>query len=94
MMGKWQCGMCPSCFQRRACPGRTGTGRGCNNYLAPEPTHREWPEIYKEALGKLDETRGPINEARAIGRVKALKEAMIGIHGFTLEEVERIEKER
>lgn len=93
-MIKWPCGMCPSCFQRRACPGRAGSGRGCDNYLEPGPTRREWPEIYREALEKLDKARGPINEVRAIGRVKALKEAMIGIHGFTPEEVERIEKER
>lgn len=90
---KWACGMCPSCFQRDACPGGSD-GLRCPNYLAPEPTRAEWPQIYREALEAARNPKGVQDEVRKIGRVNALRDALHRIHGFTAEEIKRIENER
>lgn len=86
------CGMCPSCLQRDMCPGRAGSGRGCDNYIEPEPTRYEWPEIYRGALKKLKEARNTFEEVGALGRANSIRDALIRIHGFTAEEVEEIER--
>ena len=86
------CGMCLSCLQRDMCPGKAGSGRGCDNYIEPEPTRHEWPEIYIAALKKLKEARNIFEEVNAIGRANSIRDALIRIHGFTAEEVETIEK--
>lgn len=88
----WQCGMCPSCLQRDMCPGRSGSGGGCDNYIEPEPTRHEWPEIYRGALRKLKEAKNAFEEVSALGRANSIRDALIRIHGFTVEEVEEIEK--
>ena len=84
------CGMCPSCLQRDMCPGKSGSG--CGNYIEPEPTCHEWPEIYRGALRKLKEAKNTFEEVGALGRANGIRDALIRIHGFTAEEVEEIEK--
>lgn len=86
------CGMCPSCLQRDMCPGKSGSGRGCDNYIEPEPTRHEWPDIYRGALRKLKEAKNAFEEVSALGRANSIRDALIRIHGFTVEEVEEIEK--
>ena len=86
------CGMCPSCLQRDMCPGKSGSGRGCGNYIEPEPTRHEWPEIYRDALRKLKEAKNAFEEVSALGRANSIRDALIRIHDFTAEEVEEIEK--
>ena len=91
-VNNWQCGMCLSCLQRDMCPDKSGGGRGCDNYIEPEPTRHEWPEIYRGALRKLKEAKNTFEEVSALGRANGIRDALIRIHGFTAEEVEEIEK--
>lgn len=89
---KWNCGMCPSCYQKDDCPGGSN-GISCDNYLAPEPTRLEWQDIYRKAyrstFGSLDATA----KVYRIGHAKAIRDAMLQIHGFTEEEIRDIERE-
>lgn len=86
------CGVCPSCLQRDMCPGRSGSGRGCDNYIEPEPTRYEWPEIYRGTLRKLSKAKNAFEEVCALGRVNSIRDALIRIHGFTAKEVDEMEK--
>lgn len=88
---QYACGMCPSCYQRDSCQGGSN-GQTCQNYLAPEPTRREWPEIYRKALEKLREPCDTPMRIHRIGRVNSLRSAMLQIHGFTPGEIEAIEE--
>lgn len=88
---QYACGMCPSCYQREACPGGSD-GRTCENYLAPEPTRGEWREIYREAVRRLREPCDITTRIHRIGRVNGLRDAMLQIHGFTPEEIGAIEE--
>lgn len=87
----WPCGMCPSCLQRDACAGDYAAEKTCGNYLAPEPTRYEWPEIYRAALRKAEEPCDVTAQIHRIGRVNGLRSAMMQIHGFTIEEMAEIE---
>lgn len=89
---RYKCGMCPSCYQQDACPGGTD-GRTCENYLPPEPTHREWPGIYREALLDLEKPCDTMTMVRRIGRRNAIRDAMHRIHGFSIEEIRGIEND-
>ena len=63
----------------------------CPNYLPPEPTRHEWADIYREALEKLEEPCDAYAKVHRIGRVKVIRDAMLRIHGFSPEDIERIE---
>lgn len=88
----WICGMCPSCGQREACPGGS-VGVNCDNYLPPEPTRLEWPDIYRNAYRRTFEKLDATAKTYRIGHAKAIRDAMLQIHGFTKEEIEEIERE-
>ena len=87
---EWKCGMCPSCYQREACPGGVSGGK-CSNYLAPEPTRMEWPDIFKKALQAVREPCDTQEKVRRIGRVNAIRDAMHRVHGYSFEEIRKIE---
>lgn len=89
---KWACGMCPSCYQNEACP-EGSSGASCENYLPPEPTKLEWPDIYRKAYGRTFEYVEATEKVFRIGHAKALRDAMTLIHGFTEEEIRKIERE-
>lgn len=89
---KWECGMCPSCYQKEACPGRMGES-GCDNYLPPEPTKSEWPAIYESAYRRIFSDIDATARVYRIGHAKAIRDAMLQIHGFTEKEIEEIESE-
>jgi len=87
---RYACGMCPSCYQREACPGGSD-GRACSNYLPPEPTKREMADIYRKALADREKPCDTSTQVHRIGRVNGLRDALVRFYGFTLEEVKRIE---
>lgn len=78
--------MCLSCRNNADCE------RIICRYSAPEPTRDEWTKIYKEALRKLREACDTQEKIHRIGRVKALRDALIEIHGFSKEEIEGMEE--
>lgn len=88
--------MCISCYQREACPGfrpSEGNTAGCADYLPPEPTRHEWAGIYKAALLEAKKPHADTQETIwKIGRVNALREALHTIHGYSAEEIRRIEE--
>ena len=86
------CGMCPSCRQRKVCPGGSD-GLKCNNYLPPEPTKSEWADIYREAFRRTFENSDATTKVNAIGHAKAIRDAMLQIHGFDEKEIRDIERE-
>lgn len=88
----WACGLCPSCYQREACPGGSN-GISCGNYLPPEPTKKEWPDIYRRAYRRTFERVDTTEEVYRIGHAKVIRDAMLQIHGFTEEEIRDIERE-
>ena len=89
---KWICGKCHSCCQRDDCPGG-GSGISCDNYLAPEPTKLEWPVIYRKAYRSTFDSQDVTAKVYRIGHAKAIRAAMMQIHGFTEEEIRDIERE-
>lgn len=86
--------LCPSCRQRGACQGlRRSAGRlGCEGYISYDPRREEWPGIYMEALKKLREPSFGVEWCRRKGRVNALRDALHTIHGFSMEEIRKIEE--
>lgn len=92
-MNKYKCGMCPSCYQRDYCPVEP-EGLSCSNYLQPEPTKSQWPEIYEKAI--LDAERAlkeetPDIQCKAIGTARSIKRALRTLHGFTETEIKTME---
>lgn len=93
---KYRCGMCPSCYQRGACPVDGEIGRSCPNYLPPEPTRSEWPDIYTEYLKAAERALReelPGTQIHALKNARITRAAMLQIHGFTKEEVTEIENQ-
>lgn len=88
---KYKCGKCASCYQLEACPVDHLEDPFCPDYLPPEPTRHEWPSIYREALMKLEEPCDASAQVHRIGRVKSIRSAMLLLHGFSPEDIERIE---
>lgn len=92
-MKKYKCGMCPSCYQRDACPVEP-EGLSCSSYLPPEPTKSEWPQIYiKSLLAAAKAIRKGTTDIQcgSIGNARIFKRAMKNLHGFTAEEIKEIE---
>lgn len=89
---KYKCGMCPSCYQREECPGGTD-GRTCPNYLPPEPTRLEWPDILRRAIEDTRHCRNAHEEVHRIGRLNAIKDAMQRFHGFSADQIREIEND-
>lgn len=92
-MKKYKCGMCPSCYQRDACP-TDPEGLSCSSYLPPEPTKSEWPQIYIKSLldaAKVIRKGTPDMQCKTIGNARIFKRAMKNLHGFTAEEIKEIE---
>lgn len=89
---KWTCGMCPSCYQREACPGGFD-GSTCENYLPPEPTKAEWRKLYQEAYSRAIRPCSTHESVRRIGRLNVLRDAMTRIHGFSRKELEGLEND-
>lgn len=88
---RYKCGKCASCYQLEACPVDHLEDPFCPNYLPPEPTRHEWADIYREALKKLEEPCDAHAQVHRIGRVNSIRDAMLRIHGFSPEDIERIE---
>ena len=88
----WICGMCLSCRQREACPGGSD-GISCSNYIPPEPTRPEWKDIYRTALKRTFDSLDATAKIYRIGHAKAIRDAMLQIHGFEEEEIRDIERE-
>ena len=91
-----KCGMCLSCYQREACPDfrpSEGNPAGCADYLPPEPTRHEWPQIYRTAIREARKPHRSVQETiQKIGRANAITEALHTIHGYSTEEIRRMEE--
>ena len=89
---KWECGLCPSCRRREACPGGSN-GSTCANYLSPEPTKEDWRRIYREAYKNATVPCPTYESIMRIGRLNALRDAMMNMHGFSRKELEGLEND-